>query len=157
MDWDRWTRTEKKRWLAGNVSNLLIQTFSLSCHWIKRNVIVFQTSSLSFRNCRPLLLSSGSESMDWFDKRLQFLYFHMWNSEENALAFLLGHPPPSQNRSAGDKSSKQLPLLREGPMKWNLFVLTHVLHATIFILPIQESLKLRVNRTPGRDASSRSD
>lgn len=79
----------------------------------------------------------------------------MWNSEKKKpLAFLRrwGHPPPSQNRSAGDKPSKQLPLLTDGPMKWILFVLTHILHATVFMLPIQEpaSLNLSVNRTPGR-------
>lgn len=68
------------------------------------------------------------------------------------------HPLPKTERSAGDKSSNQLPLLpfnsKNGPMNWILSVLTHILRATIFMLPIQKlpSLNCRVNRTTGTDS-----
>lgn len=52
------------------------------------------------------------------------------------------HPLPKTQRSASDKSSNQLPLFpfnsSNGPMNWILCVLTHILHAIIFVLPIQK-------------------
>lgn len=65
------------------------------------------------------------------------------------------HPLPKTERSAGDKSSNQLPLLpfnpNNGPMNWILSVLTHILHAIIFMLPIQTlpSSNCNVNHTAG--------
>lgn len=66
-------------------------------------------------------------------------------------------PFPKQ-RSAGDKSSNQLPLLpfnsKNGPLNWILSALTHILRATIFMLPIQNVpvLSCHVNHAVGTDS-----
>lgn len=106
--------------------------------------------------------TSHAESVDEFVKLLLFikiiapsthflLFFNTFLSQAEPAPF------PKQ-RSAGDKSSNQLPLLpfnsKNGPLNWILSALTHILCATIFMLPIQNVplLSCHVNHMVGTDS-----
>ena len=81
-----------------------------------------------------------------------FFFFFFGNTFQRPCR---ARPLPKTERSAGDKSSNQLPLFpfnsNNGPMKWILSVLTHILCAIIFMLPIQKlpSSNCYVNHTAG--------
>lgn len=112
------------------------------------------------------LLHHVTHRICWLVWQVGFIYKKTTTSQHPLFLFspqhipelCRAHPLPKTERSAGDKSSNQLPLLpfnsKNGPMNWILSVLTHILRATIFMLPIQKlpSLNCRVNRTTGTDS-----